>query len=216
MSTKKQNGWKSIVHNDDLTRLSEIWTQAIKAGTNYNIEARLRGKSGTYRWFLIRARPLRDRQGEIIKWYGTNTDITRIKELAGQLREQTEDLIKANQLKDEFLAIVSHELRTPLNPILAWSQLLSAGRLDAEKTATGINIIGRNAKLQAQLIEDLLDVSRILRGKLNLKKDSLNLESVVRSALETVNLAAEARSIQIETNYEPNILQVLGDAGRLQ
>ena len=212
----KEHGWSSIVHPEDLEQVNEAWMRSIQLGEKYNLETRLRSAGGTYHWFLTRARPLYNKQGEIAKWYGTNTGINRIKELEQQLREQTEDLIRANQLKDEFLAIVSHELRTPLNPILGWSQLLAAGRLDAKKTAMGVGIIERNAKLQAQLIEDLLDVSRILRGNLNLRKDSLNLESVVRSALTTVSLSAEAKSIQIETNFEPNILQVSGDAGRLQ
>ena len=212
----RKRGWKNMIHPDDLPQVSQKWNQSIESGDNYNIEARLRRADGKYHWFLVKARPLRNEQGEIIKWYGTNTSITRIKELEQKLLQQTEDLIDANRLKDEFLAIVSHELRTPLNPILGWSQMLAAGRLDAEKTAMGIEIIGRNARSQAQLIEDLLDVSRILRGKLNLNKNPLDLESIIRSALTTTNLAAEAKSIQIETIYESNTLQVLGDAGRLQ
>ena len=159
---------------------------------------------------------MRNEQGEIVKWYGTNTNINQIKELEAKLQQQTEDLIQANQLKDEFLAIVSHELRTPLNPILGWSQLLSAGGLSPENAAQGVEIIQRNAKLQAQSIDDLLDVSRILRGKLTLEQEPLNLESVISSALATMQLAAEAKSIQIETTFEPNIGRVLGDAGRLQ
>ncbi|MEO1693171.1 MAG: ATP-binding protein, partial [Cyanobacteria bacterium J06631_6] len=210
------DGWATVVHPDDLARIRKTWNRAVESGKKYNIEARLRGIGGKYNWFLARARPLRNERGDIIKWYGTNTNINRIKELEERLRQQTEDLIQANQLKDEFLAIVSHELRTPLNPILGWAQMLAAGRLDAEKTAMGIEIIGRNARLQAQLIEDLLDVSRILRGQLNLNKNPLNLESIIRSALTTTNLAAEAKSIQIETIYESNTLQVLGDPGRLQ
>lgn len=209
-------GWESIVHPDDLQRLEKAWSKSVRLGQKYNVEARLIKADGTYHWFLIRARPLRDEQGEIIKWYATNTDITRIKQLEEQLREQTEDLIRANQLKDDFLAIVSHELRTPLNPILGWSQLLTAGRLDPARTSQGLEIIQRNAKLQAQLIEDLLDVSGILRGKLDLKVAPVNLESVIRSALSTVQLAAEAKSIQVETVFEPNIGQVSGDVGRLQ
>ncbi|PSB08892.1 histidine kinase [Pleurocapsa sp. CCALA 161] len=212
----KDSGWSSIVHPEDLVRVSEAWSKSIQSGKQYNLEARLGNFNGVYRWFLTRARPLHNESGEIIKWYGTNTDITIIKELESKLLQQTEDLTNANRLKDEFLAIVSHELRTPLNPILGWAQMLATGRLDAEKTAMGIEIIGRNAKLQVQLIEDLLDVSRILRGKLNLNQNPLNLESIMRSALTTVNLAAEAKSIQIETIYELNTLQVLGDAGRLQ
>ena len=211
-----EDGWSTIVHPDDLERVSKTWNKAVETGGKYNIKARLRQADGMYRWFLGRARPLYNEQGEIIKWYGTNTDITRIKQLEEKLRQQTKDLTKANQIKDEFLAIVSHELRTPLNPILGWSQLLAGGKLDAQKTSMGIEIIQRNAKLQAQLIDDLLDVSRILRGKLNLKPIPLNLESVIKSALATVQMAAEAKSINIETQFEPNIGRVSGDAGRLQ
>ncbi|MEM8831613.1 MAG: PAS domain S-box protein [Cyanobacteria bacterium P01_G01_bin.19] len=208
--------WSAIVHPEDLERVSQTWNKAVETGGKYNIKARLRQVDGTYRWFLGRARPLRNEEGEIIKWYGTNTDITRIKQLEEKLRQQTKDLTKANQIKDEFLAIVSHELRTPLNPILGWSQLLAAGRLDAEKQSMGMEIIERNAKLQAQLIDDLLDVSRILRGKLSLKVTLVNLESVIKSALATVQLAADAKSIQITTEFAADIRQVSGDAGRLQ
>ncbi|HEY9772033.1 MAG TPA: PAS domain-containing protein [Coleofasciculaceae cyanobacterium] len=212
----QQYGWASVVHPDDLYNLKGQWIEAIRLGQKCDLEVRLRKADGSYCWFLSRARPLRNEEGTIIKWYGTNTSIVRIKELEEELRQQTEDLIRANQLKDEFLAIVSHELRTPLNPILGWSQLLASGRLNAEKTAVGIETIERNAKLQSQLIEDLLDVSRILRGKLNLKKTPLNLEAVIRSALQTIQLTAEAKSIQVETVFEPNIGLVLGDVSRLQ
>ena len=212
----QDRGWSAIVHPDDLPRVSKTWNKAVETGRNYNIKARLRSADGSYHWFLGRARPLRNERGEIIKWYGTNTDISRIKELEEKLRQQTEDLIRANQLKDEFLAIVSHELRTPLNPILGWSQLITTGKLSPEQTATGLETIHRNAKLQSQLIDDLLDVSRILRGKLDLKVTPVSLETVIRSALATVQLAAEAKSIHMDTVFEPNIGQVLGDAGRLQ
>ena len=212
----EQKGWSALIHPEDLPLIEEKWAKAIASGHNYHIKVRLKGKDDVYRWFLARARPLRDDTGNIIKWYGTNTAIHRLKELEDKLRQQAEDLTKANQLKDEFLAAVSHELRTPLNPILGWSQLLSSGRLDEEKTATAITTIERNAKLQSQLIDDLLDVSQILRGKLNLNQIPLNLESVIRVAIATVELAAEAKKIQIEAEFEPNIGQVLGDIARLQ
>jgi PAS domain S-box-containing protein len=212
----KTHGWSSIVHPEDLPQVIQAWNDSIQTGKKYDLEARLRGEDETYRWFLGRARPLRNEAGKIIKWYGTNTDINLIKELEEKLRKQTRDLIEANRLKDEFLAIVSHELRTPLNPILGWSQLIATGKLDADKTAQGIEIIQRNAKLQSQLINDLLDVSRILRGKLDLKISAINLESIIRSAIATVQLAAEAKSIQIQTELDSNVGQVSGDAGRLQ
>ncbi|NJR40944.1 MAG: PAS domain-containing protein, partial [Leptolyngbyaceae cyanobacterium CSU_1_4] len=129
-----------------------------------------------------------------------------------EAREQAES---ANRIKDEFLAVLSHELRTPLNPILGWAKLLRRGKLDAPKTAHALEIIERNAKLQTQLIEDLLDVSRILQGKLTLKMFPVDLTTTLNAALETVQLAAEAKSIQLETYFDATE-QVLGDSARLQ
>ena len=122
----------------------------------------------------------------------------------------------ANRVKDEFLAVLSHELRTPLNPILGWSKLLRSRNLNAETRDRALETIERSAKLQAQLIEDLLDISRILQGKLSLNASSISLASIIQAAMETVRLAAEAKSIQIQTLFEPDIGQVSGDAGRLQ
>ncbi|HEY9656416.1 MAG TPA: response regulator, partial [Crinalium sp.] len=123
---------------------------------------------------------------------------------------------QANRLKDEFLAVLSHELRSPLNPILGWAKLLSSGRLDAVRTREAINTIERNAQLQSQLIEDLLDISRIMQGKLTLNVTPVSLAFVVSTAIETVRLAAEAKAIQIKTSFELTMNQVYGDAGRLQ
>ncbi|MEH2279274.1 MAG: ATP-binding protein [Nostoc sp.] len=123
---------------------------------------------------------------------------------------------QANRLKDEFLAVLSHELRSPLNPILGWSKLLQTRKFDEEKTAYALATIERNAKLQSQLMEDLLDVSRILQSKLSLKISSVNLSAVIEVALDTVRLAAQAKSVQLKTKFEPNIGQVLGDPNRLQ
>ena len=128
--------------------------------------------------------------------------------LSQRERERTENLMRAeaareeaeaaNRIKDEFLTVLSHELRSPLNPILGWSNLLRSGRLDAVKTAFALETIERNAKLQTQLIEDLLDVSRILKGKLSLNMVPVNLVFTIESAIETVRLAAEAKSIDLQ------------------
>jgi signal transduction histidine kinase/PAS domain-containing protein len=142
-------------------------------------------------------------------------EIEREKLLQGEqsAREKAE---QANRIKDEFLAVLSHELRSPLNPILGWSQLLRKGNLNDAKIEQGLATIERNAKLQSELIEDLLDVSRILQGKLNLKVGEVDPNSIVRAAIETVRLAAEAKSISIETNLASNVGNVLGDSTRLQ
>jgi PAS domain S-box-containing protein len=132
------------------------------------------------------------------------------------LQQRAAELAEVNRIKDEFLAIVSHELRTPLNPILGWTSLLRNGKLDEAKTAHALEIIERNTKLQAQLIEDLLDISRILRGKLSLNVMPVDLNIVIEAALETVGLAAEAKSLQIQTILLPTVVTVNADAGRLQ
>ncbi|ACK73343.1 PAS/PAC sensor hybrid histidine kinase [Gloeothece citriformis PCC 7424] len=122
----------------------------------------------------------------------------------------------ANRIKDEFLAVLSHELRSPLNPILGWAKLLNTHTLEPATHQKALSIIERNAQLQAELIEDLLDVSRILRGKLTLKIVSVNLGFIIDSAIETIRLAAQAKNIQIQTKLDPNIGEVLGDPARLQ
>jgi signal transduction histidine kinase/FixJ family two-component response regulator len=123
---------------------------------------------------------------------------------------------RANRIKDEFLAVLSHELRSPLNPILGWTRLLQNGKLDAARQAEALNTIERNAKLQAQLIEDLLDLSRIMQGKLSLTAVPVNLASVIAAALETVHLAAAAKHIQMTLDLDSSIAPVSGDATRLQ
>lgn len=123
---------------------------------------------------------------------------------------------QANRIKDEFLAVLSHELRSPLNPILGWAKLLQDRKLDEATTVTALAAIERNAKLQAELIEDLLDVSRILQGKLSLNMVPVNLISTIQAAMETVRLAAEAKSIQIQTEFDPSARKILGDAARIQ
>jgi signal transduction histidine kinase len=122
----------------------------------------------------------------------------------------------ANRIKDEFLAVLSHELRTPMNPILGWAKLLRGGKLNDTKTTLAIETIERNAQIQVQLIDDLLDISRILQGKLHLSATPVDLGTVSRAAIETVRLAAEAKAIAIESRLPSLDLVVHGDAGRLQ
>ncbi|MEH2063434.1 MAG: PAS domain S-box protein [Nostoc sp.] len=122
----------------------------------------------------------------------------------------------ANRIKDEFLAVLSHELRTPLNPILGWAKLLRTRKFDEATKIKALETIERNAKLQTQLIGDLLDVSRILQAKVRLNLYAVNLKVAIAAALETVRLAAEAKSIQIQTVISNDIGKVLGDSDRLQ
>lgn len=123
---------------------------------------------------------------------------------------------EANRIKDQFLAIVSHELRTPLNAILGWAQMLCNRKLDEATMAKAFEIIERNARSQNQLIDDLLDVSRIVRGQVSLDIRSVNLVSVIEAAIEAVRLGAEAKNIRVQTKLGSSACLVLGDSERLQ
>lgn len=175
------------------------------------------------RTFLSTKTPYRNEAGEVIGLIGVSNDISARVEierdrerLLQQEQAAREEAEKANRIKDEFLAVLSHELRTPLNPILGWTKLLKRGRLDPARSAEALNTIERNAKLQAQLIEDLLDISRIMRGKLVLNRESADLTAVVSAAIETVRLAAEAKQINLDLQFDHEDYFVFGDAGRLQ
>jgi signal transduction histidine kinase len=154
---------------------------------------------------------------------GTVQDITKRKQADAERIELLErekaaraEAEAANRIKDEFLAVLSHELRTPLNPILGWAKLLRKRKFDQTATDKALETIERNAKLQAQLVEDLLDVSRILRGKLSLNVCPVNLATTIESAIETVRLSAQAKSIEIKTILDPNVGRIFGDSNRLQ
>jgi signal transduction histidine kinase len=122
----------------------------------------------------------------------------------------------ANRIKDEFLAVLSHELRTPLNPILGWIRLLRSREFDPASRDRALETIERNAKLQTQLVEDLLDISRILQGKLSLNPGPIDLAAAITGAIETVSLSATAKSIQLHTDLQPHLGKVQGDLNRLQ
>ncbi len=126
------------------------------------------------------------------------------------------DAEKANRLKDEFLATLSHELRTPLNAMIGWSRMLKSGRLDDESSLHAMDVIERNAWAQKQIIEDILDVSRVITGKLQLHLAPVDLVAVVKAALDAVRPAFEAKDISVEESYQEGLGVIAGDADRLQ
>ncbi|MGI8884103.1 MAG: hybrid sensor histidine kinase/response regulator, partial [Pyrinomonadaceae bacterium] len=203
-------GWQSVHDAEMLPAVLERWQASIRTGEPFEMEFPLRrGADGAFRWFLTRVVPLRDSSGCIVRWFGTNTDIEELR----QARLQAE---AANLLKDEFLATVSHELRTPLNAILGWSEMLKSGKATGEIAERANETIYRNAKSQAQLIEDLLDISRIITGKMKLEPRPVQIASVVESAIETLRPAANAKSIEIEIDLECKPCMIGGDEQRLQ
>ncbi|WP_375504209.1 PAS domain-containing protein [uncultured Nostoc sp.] len=215
-------GWKEVVHPEDVIIMAQRWSEAAQQGTSYQAEGRMRRSDGVYRWHLHQAIGQKDKQGQIVKWFGSATDIEAQKQLEAERDRlfQLEQAARAeaehaNRIKDEFLAILSHELRSPLNPILGWTKLLQTRKFNETKTAEALATIERNVKLQTQLIDDLLDVAKILRGKLSIDVTPVNLASVIESAIDTVSTAAVAKSILLHPVL-PNIGQVCGDSNRLQ
>ncbi|MFN2578976.1 MAG: ATP-binding protein [Pyrinomonadaceae bacterium] len=126
------------------------------------------------------------------------------------------EAVGANRMKDEFLATVSHELRTPLNAIIGWTHMLANGKLDQTLTSRALETIGRNAKAQAQLVEDILDVSRVITGKLQLIIAPVDVASIINAAIDSVQPAATCKEIEIEVTLDPSIRHIAADANRLQ
>jgi PAS domain S-box-containing protein len=217
------NGWTQGVHPENIQFCLGMYINAFDARQEFKMEYRLRRYDEEYCWVLDIGIPRFTSEGLFLGYIGSCIDIsdrkqveverTRLLEREQAARAEAET---ANRIKDEFLAVLSHELRTPLNPILGWSQLLQKCQLNEAKTMEALVTIERNAKLQAQLIDDLLDVSRILRGKLVLNISSIPLACTILEAIETVRLAAEAKSIKIQTVLDPNLSEVTGDLTRLQ
>jgi PAS domain S-box-containing protein len=182
------------------------------------------------RWFEISSDPIFDEQGAFTGSVRIISDITgrkRTEEALVNEAAQRQELLRseeaarataeqANRLKDEFLATLSHELRTPLNAIVGWLQLLRSGTLDPIATQRAIETIERNTKAQIQLIEDVLEVSRIITGKLRLVLRPVDLAAVVRSAVETVQPGAEAKGVQLRWQGGADVAPVSGDPDRLQ
>ncbi|MGP1383382.1 MAG: hybrid sensor histidine kinase/response regulator [Thainema sp.] len=196
---------------------------AAKHGVAVNdLEVNIVRQDGTVATLLEYAAPLFDKSGQPRGSVGAFLDISDRKQAEAERqqlleRERTvrEEAERANRVKDEFLSILSHELRSPLNPILGWARLLQAKQFNEATTSQALATIERNARLQTQLIDDLLDVAKILRGKLSLNEAPVNLVSAIEAALEVVRTAAEAKAIQLVPDLT-DIGLVLGDSARLQ
>jgi PAS domain S-box-containing protein len=150
---------------------------------------------------------------DVARRAGLAVENARLYKASQEARQAAE---AANRAKDEFLATLSHELRTPLSPILGWVRLLRSGDLDAAASARGLEVIERNVRAQTQLIEDLLDVSRIITGKLRLEVRPMDLVAVVEAGIEAVRPAADAKVIRIESRLDPKAAAMVGDPDRLQ
>jgi PAS domain S-box-containing protein len=200
--------WNGMFHPEDQSHAWEVWRHSLETGKPYEIEYRLRHRSGEYRWVLGRALPVRNEQAEIVRWMGTCTDIHEQK----QVRDE---LLASNRRKDDFLAMLAHELRNPLAPISTAAQLLKAAPEDPAKVERSAEIVERQVRHMTELIDDLLDVSRVTRGLVELERNPVEIKGVLGNAIEQVRPLIEARGHQLTTRMAAGDVYVLGDRTRL-
>jgi PAS domain S-box-containing protein len=180
-----------------------------------HFETRRQRKDGRVIDVSLTISPIRNSEGVIVGASKIARDITEQKAALRKIAETHEQLQRADRLKSEFLTTLSHELRTPLNAILGWVQILKDGATE-EDIAQGIPIIERNVRVQSQMIEDLLDMSRIEAGKVNLDVQRVDLAAVVAAGIETVRPAANAKDIRLTSAFASVNGVVMGDKDRLQ
>ncbi len=194
-------GWRKVHHPDHLQRVTEEFRRAIEAGREWEDTFPLRGRDGTYRWFLSRALPICGERGEVLRWFGTNTDITERMQMEEALR-------RADRRKDEFLAVLAHELRNPLAPIASGLELLRAAERGPKVTERVLAILDRQTRLLVRLVDDLLDLSRITRGRIELRRRRVTLGQVIESAVETSRPAFDeaAQTLEVDLPAEPVVL----------
>ena len=201
---------------DETREFMAALREVVARGVTRNARLNPRSASGETIPTTLNASALRDVDGVVIGAIGILRDMRAYERVVRDLEDSRRKLDEANRAKDEFLATLSHELRTPLNAILGWARLLRSGTLDADGARRGPEVIERNTRVLAQLIEDLLDVSRIITGKLRLDVRPVDLGSVVTAAIEAVQTAADARAIRLETILDSGLGVVSADPDRVQ
>jgi PAS domain S-box-containing protein len=215
-----RRSWESV-HPEERQRILDEWPRAARERRAFEAQFRLRRRDGVYVWMQARAVPFFRPDGEVREWFGVTFDVSASKALEQEYavlldrerwaREQAE---AANRTKDEFLATVSHELRNPLNAILGWAKLLMHKDLPAD-VHRHLATIERNARAQARLIEDVLDISRIISGKLSLELREASVGQAVADAVESARPLAEAKGVALESNVAAG-LEIRADQLRLQ
>ncbi len=201
--------YQAALHPDDREAVRSAIRRAIAERTDLRMEHRVVRPDGTVRWVEGRGAPVFGADGALERMLGVCVDVTDRKDAELQLRE-------ANRLKDEFIATVSHELRTPMTAILGWTTMLPARAGDPVALQRGLEVIERNARAQARLIDDVLDVSRIVTGKLHLAVATVDLAAVVRGALDTVGPRAQAKGVGLVAEVSSDLGTLVGDPDRLQ
>jgi PAS domain S-box-containing protein len=202
------NGWMASLHPDDGVVARDNWARVRGGNQAWEVDYRLRSAAGAYRWFKARAVPQLDADGRVLRWFGTTTDIEETRAAAQVLQE-------ADRQKDEFLATLAHELRNPLAPIRTAVQLLASPAATVRVRDQATAVITRQVGHMAHLLDDLIDIARITRRRLVLKKERMSVDELVETALETARPLAEARHQLLQATVASPGLHLLADPVRL-
>jgi len=205
-------GYEREIHPDDREGVFISIQRALNEGVPHDVEYRLVGPDGTVRWCEGKGRVEYDDDRRPVRMSGVCMMVTRRKEAELARLAAAEE---SSRLKDEFLATLSHELRTPLNAILGWVQMLQNGELTAARAKQAIDVIGRNARLQAQLIEDILDVSRIITGKLDVERAPVSVSQLLETVMSGIGPAADAKRLELRREIAADLPPIEGDPKRL-
>jgi PAS domain S-box-containing protein len=203
-----QFGWGDVLHPDDAERTIAAWKECVRTGGQWDIEHRFRGVDGRWHPILARGVPVKNEQGVIVCWAGINLDIGNLKDAENELRE-------ANRRKDEFLGMLSHELRNPLTPIRNAIYILERADPGGDQAGRARSVIKRQTDHLTQLVDELLDVTRIARGKIELRRERVNLRELVWGAADDFRLMLDDRGVTFRTVLPDGDVWADADATRI-
>lgn len=201
-------GWVAALHEDDAQRSTDRWMHSMKTGEPFQCEYRFRKKDGTYRWCLGRALPMEDENKQIVKWFGNCMDIDQRKRMEVALKD-------ADRRKDEFLAMLGHELRNPLTPITSAVEMLRLKSPADPDIRWSVDTIVHQSDQIIRLVDDLLDVSRIVHGKIRLEPEMVDLRTIAERAVEMCQPLIEAKQHQLTMSLSDEPIQLMADPTRL-
>lgn len=210
--------WKRALHPSDLNSTVALWSEAVRTGRAFDTECRLKGVEGGYRWHLLRGIPERNREGGIVAWLGTFTDIEDQKRNEEVLKQKTLEAEEANRIKSEFLSNVSHELRTPLNAIIGYGSLiLESAYGDIPEEAKGpLEGIQRNATDLLSLINHLLDLSKIESGEMPLHVETVELKGLLMEIIDDARAMINGRPIEAAFEISDTLQSIESDAVKIR
>ena len=202
------DAWSENIHPEDRQLITDAWNHAVRSGAPYKHECRHRCADGAYRWFLVQGVPSMDAAGRVVEWFGTCTEIDEQKQGAAAIAEAT-------RAKDEFLAVLSHELRTPLTPVLMAVTALLEDRRSSRSLRPTLKMIRDNVRLEARLIDDLLDVSRIARRQMKYRFEIVDVHTLIERAIGICRGQIEDKGHHLTIELAAVEHHVRGDAVRL-